>query len=590
MTVRISRANVTATGTTTARSLAARFGDVLNVKDFGAVGDGATDDTAAFEAALAILNARTRIDTTEYATAAGGMLFIPRGKYRITRPLAITQDGVRIVGEDIGTTTLYVRLASNYTTTDAITLGDATNGGGRRGRIEHLTISSESNWGATAGFRDGIVIQNSTWWTLQNVVIRGAYRWGIRVRGTAYGTGIHVQCHYCGGGMRLERHSESGTQLTTVSMYRYYASCIKGAGLHVGEACIGVAFFDPIMETCGYAAAGGTAAADGHGIILGDTGVDDAPSVSLYNPVFEANSGWDIEAGRGAASSFCQLNGYGGYGYASAAKTAGYGHIQTTSTYGTSHGFRLTAGDYLITASLDIASRFDIRGWTGSQTEANRPTVRSSTLDTYGGLVEWRDSDGHLVMHGRYIPRVGGPGAADSIKLTRDPTTPTVGTYARGDLAFDSDPPTDAQGHAPLVRRCITAGTPGTWEETWGSRWSLDSYVTNDHTGTGAFTPSAAYRFQYIGVLDANNFTINLPTGITQTSAAALGRLFTVWVRNQSGGAMGTITWDTHYRFASSSAPASPANGQSYLVTFMSGVGAGEWYEVSRAEAVVHAV
>ena len=43
---------VIATGSTTARSLAARAADVVNVKDFGAVGDGVVDDTAAFAAVI----------------------------------------------------------------------------------------------------------------------------------------------------------------------------------------------------------------------------------------------------------------------------------------------------------------------------------------------------------------------------------------------------------------------------------------------------------------------------------------------------------------------------------------------------------
>ena len=63
-------ADVTATGSTTARSLAARAADVTNVKDFGATGDGATDDTASIQAAI---------------DSGANNIYIPEGTYMISR-------------------------------------------------------------------------------------------------------------------------------------------------------------------------------------------------------------------------------------------------------------------------------------------------------------------------------------------------------------------------------------------------------------------------------------------------------------------------------------------------------------------------
>lgn len=61
----------TATGSTTARTLQDRFADVINVKDFGAVGDGLTDNAAAFQRAF------------NYANTIGGCtIYIPPGRYR----------------------------------------------------------------------------------------------------------------------------------------------------------------------------------------------------------------------------------------------------------------------------------------------------------------------------------------------------------------------------------------------------------------------------------------------------------------------------------------------------------------------------
>lgn len=71
---------VTATGTTTARALPDRFAETISVKDFGAAGDGVTDDTAAIQAAI---------------NSGVKQLAAPSGKnFRITDTLTINASGV----------------------------------------------------------------------------------------------------------------------------------------------------------------------------------------------------------------------------------------------------------------------------------------------------------------------------------------------------------------------------------------------------------------------------------------------------------------------------------------------------------------
>lgn len=64
--------SVIATGSTTARTLAARFAERFNIKDFGAVGGGVTDNAAAFNAAFAAVS-----------LAGGGTVYIPAGDYKV---------------------------------------------------------------------------------------------------------------------------------------------------------------------------------------------------------------------------------------------------------------------------------------------------------------------------------------------------------------------------------------------------------------------------------------------------------------------------------------------------------------------------
>jgi len=65
-------------GSAVLRTAQAKLRETVSVKDFGAVGDGVTDDTAAIQAA---------VDATPFGT-----LVFPTGTYRITSPIVITTD------------------------------------------------------------------------------------------------------------------------------------------------------------------------------------------------------------------------------------------------------------------------------------------------------------------------------------------------------------------------------------------------------------------------------------------------------------------------------------------------------------------
>jgi hypothetical protein len=80
----VSQNRVKATGSTTPRALKDRWSDVVNVKDYGAKGDGVTDDTAAIQAALTAAGAKAGGGVNPGATVA-----IPAGLYLVSSTLEV---------------------------------------------------------------------------------------------------------------------------------------------------------------------------------------------------------------------------------------------------------------------------------------------------------------------------------------------------------------------------------------------------------------------------------------------------------------------------------------------------------------------
>jgi hypothetical protein len=92
---------VTPAGATTARALGEHLAAIVNVRDFGAIGDGVSDDSAAFQAALTAAQARS------------GAAYVPASSNAYLIGAGLVLDGVGLVGDGPGSL-LKLALASGF--------------------------------------------------------------------------------------------------------------------------------------------------------------------------------------------------------------------------------------------------------------------------------------------------------------------------------------------------------------------------------------------------------------------------------------------------------------------------------------------
>lgn len=100
---------------------------VVNVKDFGAVGDGVHDDTAAIQRAI-------------NAASHGGIVFLPPGHYLISASLTVSTDSLTILGAGIDNPLGNGTQIIANGTFDAIVIGTANSITAGQCGIENLTI------------------------------------------------------------------------------------------------------------------------------------------------------------------------------------------------------------------------------------------------------------------------------------------------------------------------------------------------------------------------------------------------------------------------------------------------------------------
>jgi len=185
-------------------------GIFLNVEDYGALPDrridagapatatsGGTDNTAAFNAAIAALNALPAKDPArwhELTTTARPTLYIPAGRFNIGDLTPITVPGVRVLGGGKDATVLF-----HTGTTAAFTFGAFTTtpanpwaGAAPNGTFEELSIVQANEWhGLGLGFgaegsrtRTAIVDNFGGGFYLHRIRVTG-FKYGFRGEGSS---------------------------------------------------------------------------------------------------------------------------------------------------------------------------------------------------------------------------------------------------------------------------------------------------------------------------------------------------------------------------------------------------------------------
>ena len=148
---------------------------VVNVRDFGAVGDGVVDDTAAIQAAINSLTGAS--SSGEFGGAGAGQVFLPKGSYKVTN--LTMKSNVSIRGAGYRATALIATGTSGYT------LG--TSGLSHVVRIANVEISDLTIGPTLAGSVldvtrpavGGINLNYSQWCSLRNVFIHNVAGVGI---------------------------------------------------------------------------------------------------------------------------------------------------------------------------------------------------------------------------------------------------------------------------------------------------------------------------------------------------------------------------------------------------------------------------
>lgn len=390
-------------------------GAPVNVRDFGATGDGTTDDTDAIQAAINFCTNASNRRQTLYFPANDASDY-----YKTTAPLIIS-GRLNIVGDgEFSTTILAVGLTAGQFILDFDNLAaDSIQFGG----VSKITVRSNNSQPT------GVRLKNASYWTFKNVQL-STLTTGIYVTGTRCFSNFFEQVT----GYAISSYTVQMDSFTGGGQYVFNSCTFAGSdGFYLTNTAVtdGLAFFGCNFEQCTVTDMFITGTVSGLTISgCRSEGLDGAtsflinPSGANYvNGISITGCTWSTDFGNAYAVDF-------------SGNVTGF---NISGNYGRYIGFlgfvRLNGGG----AAGVISGNYCENAPVDKIVSAPRAGVLSfSNYNSSGAMTNYNG----LIVEGRAA------------------AAPTTGTYAVGSIVYNTAP--TSGGYIGFV--CTVAGTPGTWQ------------------------------------------------------------------------------------------------------------------------------
>lgn len=240
--------NEGATGAVTT-TVQTKLREYVSVKDFGATGDGTTDDTVAIQNAIASLgvlktyNPNAAGNENPLISVGGGRLFFPKGKYLVKDTLKYS-GGMHWFGEEWGS---YINFAP---TTSKNCIEENTANKTWNLTQERFVLKDMYICGANANAAIGLSLTNTQGIQLETITVSGFASKNVYIGGTGGGGYYNtiLNCQFFSSPLNLHIANGSGAVTTMVGGVLSHVAGYTGATYNARIEEAGCAFINTSFE------------------------------------------------------------------------------------------------------------------------------------------------------------------------------------------------------------------------------------------------------------------------------------------------------------------------------------------------------